>query len=139
MMTMVEPKRLTDLELNEIARRLSMPMNDDGLRAWYRQDVVAMMEEVLYLRREHAQAMTIFARNPPLDGLEHMTSMVEVARRLSEMWDQQVQGVWQKIEVKRIREKLEIAQAALEDCQRNSAERNERVIALLTKAKETLE
>jgi hypothetical protein len=110
-MTLTELKRLNDAMLTEIARRLSSPMNDDGLRAWYRQDGNALLEEVIALRRERAAALTIFKASPPLEGIDaHTADLREVADRLAALWIDHQQGVWQRAEVKRIREKLAAAE-----------------------------
>jgi hypothetical protein len=105
-MTLTIPQRLNDANLAEIARRIGSPMNDDGLRAWYRQDGGALLEEVFALRRERAAGMAIFAQNPPIEGLDQATPLPEVASQLAQLWTEQQQGVWQKAEVKRIRAAL---------------------------------
>ena len=102
----VELKRLNNAELNDIVNRLNTSMTDEGYRAWYRNDVNALLQEAMALRRERGAAMTIFNANPPLEGIDTNTSMAEVARRLTELWTQYRDGVWQRAEVKRIRESL---------------------------------
>ena len=103
---MTTATRLTDAEGSEIVRRFNMPMTDEGYRAWYRNDVKKLLDEVMALRHERATAMGIFAANPPLEGVDKNLDMGEVANHLAQLWTEQQEGLWQRAEVKRIRESL---------------------------------
>lgn len=126
-MTLTAPSRLSNAHLADIGHRLATPLNDDGYRAWYRQDVSALLEEVLVLRRERATAMAVLAANPPLEGLDQTTDLVEVAKVLATLWTEQQQGVWQRAEVKRIRDKLTVTGQAVEAFERASIEQAARL------------
>jgi len=107
--TTTELRRLSDHELQDIGRRLGMPINDEGLRNWYRADVQHLLAEVLVLRRERAATLEILLNNPPLDTdlLPRDThGLSALAQRLADLWQEQLEGVWQRAEVKRIRELL---------------------------------
>ena len=119
-MTLTVPQRLNDVMLTDIARRLSSPMNDDGLRAWYRQDGGALLEEVIALRRERAAVLASFARNPALQDYPHHGDPADLANRLLEVWTEQQQGVWQRAEVKRIRDKLAATTHSLQALEQSS-------------------
>lgn len=107
-MTMTaELPRLLDAELNEIARRVASPMNDDGLKAWYAQDVGKLLAEVLALRREVANAYATLIGNPPLVNLGSVGSLPAAVDRIVELWADQEAGIWQRAEVKRIKAKLD--------------------------------
>jgi len=105
-MTQTAPRRLPDANLEDIVQRYGQPLNNDGLRVWYRQDVGSLLEEVMALRRERQHAISIFAAHPPLEGLDQSQSLVEIAEQLAVLWTRQLEGVWQKAEVKSIRENL---------------------------------
>jgi hypothetical protein len=122
--------RLPDSDLSEIARRLNTPLNDDGYRVWYRHDVTDLLQEVMSLRRERAQAMAILGANPPLEGLEQTTPLSDVATRLAELWKEHQQGVWQRAEVKRIREELATTKLDLAAGRQDREEKTERIAEL---------
>ncbi len=126
-MTMTAPRRLNNAELAQIGRRLQTPLNDDGLRAWYRNDVTGLLEEVMALRRDRAAAMATLAANPPLEGLDQDVSLAEVAAQLAQLWTDHQQGVWQRAEVKRIREKLAETAQKLEATERAADEMSQHI------------
>jgi chromosome segregation ATPase len=129
-LTLTAPNRLTNAHLAEIGQRLATPLTDEGYRAWYRADVNALAEEVLFLRRDRAAAMQEFATHPPLEGIDQNTDLANVAAQLSELWVQQQQGVWQRAEVKRIREKLADTEQRLQAATRTAAERADAIVVL---------
>src|SRR5262245_44513328 len=103
-MMVAELKRLSDGELQDIGRRLGQPINDEGLRNWYRTDVGHLLAEVLLLRREHTAALATLRGSPALADLDPSAPLPEIARILADLWREQLEGVWQRAEVKRIRE-----------------------------------
>lgn len=126
-MTATAPARLLDTELNEIQRRLRTPLNDDGLRSWYPRDVANLLGETLTLRRDVAQALAILQASPPLAGSGFDGSIVDAAKSLAVTWADQQKGVWQKAEVKRIRDRLDEATAGLAAAAGDLAARDARV------------
>jgi hypothetical protein len=119
-MSLATLTRLNDSHMAEIGHRQTVPLNDDGLKAWYRHDVQALLEEVLALRRDRALALGILAKNPPLEGLDPNSSLVDIANQLTQHWIDHQQGVWQRAEVKRIREKLADTANKLEAVERGA-------------------
>jgi len=140
-MTLITPNRLNDVQLGEIGRRLSTPLNDDGLRAWYRQDVDVLLQEVIALRRERAAVLAFLEHNPGLQDYAHQRDPVDLARHLADIWEQHQQGVWQRAEVKRIRDKLaeanqkqEAAERAVVTVQQVLADTRRKATMLLSEA-----
>lgn len=104
MTTTVE--RVTESDLVAIGRRLSVNMNDDGLRAWYAHDVQRLLMEVVTLRQERAQAIALLQSNPPLaeDGTPS-ADLLPLIERLVSLWQEQEQGLWSKARYAVLREK----------------------------------
>jgi predicted nucleic acid-binding Zn-ribbon protein len=103
--------RVTDAKLQEIHQRLLVPLNDEGLRAWYPSDVALLMREVLAQRKIIGDALRVARQNPALD--EDTNDLVTAVSRIGEKWDGVKNGVWAKAEVKRLRESLAGAEADL--------------------------
>lgn len=61
-------ERLTEQQLGEIAYRLRVGLNDEGLRAWYPTDVGSLLREVFVLRHllaeQTASPMPIEVKRP---------------------------------------------------------------------------
>lgn len=103
--------RLTDARLNEIRGRLLNPLNEDGLRAWYPNDVGALLNEVLTQRRIISESLHISRKNPALD--QDTEDLVEASRRISDRWADIQKGVWARAETKRVREALTDAEQSV--------------------------
>lgn len=103
-MTTTDLPRLTNVQLQDIGQRLKQPLTDEGVRAFYRQDVTSLVAEVLYLRRDHSRALAVFQNNPPLHDVPETADMADVAQQLAEVWVQQEAGLWKDDETRRLRD-----------------------------------
>lgn len=103
-MTTTDLPRLTNVQLQDIGTRLRQPMTDEGVRAFYRQDVTSLVAEVLYLRRDHSRALSVFQNNPPLHDVPETADMADIAQQLAEVWVQQEAGLWKDDETRRLRD-----------------------------------
>lgn len=103
-MTMIEPVEMSTADREAIVRRTSTPMTDEGYRAWYQKDVIALMQECLALRRDLNRVRNMLVIDPslsrePTDGVPTLTLM----NRLLTTVHEAETGVWQRAEVKRIK------------------------------------
>jgi hypothetical protein len=103
--------RVTDAKLQEIHQRLLVPLNEEGLRAWYPADVSLLMREVLAQRGIMAAALDACRDNPALE--DDTIDLVAACTAIRDKWDSVKTGVWAKAEVKRLRESLAGAEADL--------------------------
>ena len=125
---------LTYQRLVEIRDRLLTPLNDDGLRAWYANDVSVLFREVILLRRERAEALCICQENPALD--EQTDDLVAAAQRISERWAEIKRGVWAKAEVKRLQETVANHEEALSEYANTIAAKQAKIEQLCAEAAE---
>jgi hypothetical protein len=94
--------RLSDAQLNDIHGRLRVPLNDEGLRAWYPSDVSLLVREVLTQRRIIAEALDVCRDNPALE--DDTIDLVAACKAIRDRWGDIKRGVYAKAEMKRLRE-----------------------------------
>jgi len=101
-MATVTDIRLNDASLNDIHGRLRIPLNDEGLRAWYPSDVSLLLREVLTQRRIIAEALDVCRDNPALEF--DTVDLVQACKEIRDRWGDIKRGVYAKAEMKRLRE-----------------------------------
>jgi regulator of replication initiation timing len=110
-MTTITDVRLSDAQLSEIHARLRVPLNDEGLRAWYPSDVSLLVREVLTQRRIIAEALDVCRDNPALE--DDTVDLVRACKAIRDRWADIKGGVYAKAEMKRLREQNDERDLAL--------------------------
>lgn len=101
-------ERLDTNRLQAMRGRTQVLLTDEGAKSWYVNDVTALLQEVDMLRTEYADTVQFFAA----DGVEAQPG--EPIRRLAERWKEVASGLWEKAQVKRLRQMVRDAQSEVE-------------------------
>jgi predicted RNase H-like nuclease (RuvC/YqgF family) len=118
-----QPNRISDRDLAAISNRLRSIMNDEGYRAYYPSDVSSLFGEVLALRQMLSKATQLLS-GPPLHDVVPGTGIIEIADRLAEVWQDHERKLYEKKEMKLMRDRLQ-------DMGTNLAGANKRIEGLL--------
>lgn len=94
--TVVRPDAHT---LETMMQRVNSRLSPEGAEAWYRNDVPALVDEVVRLRQERDVALDAFQRDMP-EPLDRDLALGQVAER----WRGEASGFWQKAQTKKLRE-----------------------------------
>lgn len=101
--------RLEPADLAAMATRANTYLTDDGARAWYRNDVPHLIQEVVALRQEIEDVRSSLRNDAGRDLAESDAPLTEWL----EPWKAQVTGLWEKAQVKKLRQELADAKQAL--------------------------
>ena len=98
MATFVRP---SDADLAAMTRRITGPLTPDGAEAWYRNDAAWLIQEVVYLRSELADARESFYG----DATDHPGDNARL-EDVAAWWREHVTGIWEKAQVKKLKDAL---------------------------------
>lgn len=104
-MAIAAPARASDAQLADIRMRLVRGLNDEGLRAWYSNDVATLLSEVMALRQLMAKAVEVCRSNPALHS--DTNDLLTAVKEISERWHELQSNAWQRNEFKRFKARLE--------------------------------
>jgi hypothetical protein len=118
--------RLSDADLDRIARFLQSPLSPEGALNRYPQDVRALMFEVLALRREHASILNSL-RQLPLEEVKPEDGPMAIVEKAQGFWLEYQRGLWGEKETKRLKAAADRANAAVEEGKRREERQAERI------------
>lgn len=101
------PARMTDAQLAELTERLRRwrgRPSGEGAEAWYARDVPDLLNEVLALRHERAEALGMLASVFPVEASGSLSVAVDAA---CDLWQQQMEGLYAEQEVARLRKQID--------------------------------
>lgn len=94
--------RPADADLAAMSKRANSPLSPEGAEAWYRTDIAWLLQEVVYLRSEIADARRQFHAINQADAPDEDTPLPRVA----EWWQGHASGIWERAQTKRLKDQL---------------------------------
>jgi len=98
--------RIDQTDLVAMARRANSLLTDEGAKNWYQTDVRRLLNEVVALRNERAEALQAFQSFMS----EQFDDNADLPR-VAEKWREQASGLWEKAQVKKLKAQLDEAKA----------------------------
>ena len=87
--------RLGPGELAAISGRVQTHLTPEGYEAWYRQDIPAMLTEIMLLQQEAAYAISVLGGEPG-----------EILLDAIQRWQGERSGLWEKQQTRKLREQV---------------------------------
>jgi len=105
--------RIDQTDLVAMARRANTLLTDEGAKNWYQTDVRRLLNEVVALRNERAEALQSF-QSFMSEQFDEAADLVRVA----ELWREHASGLWEKAQVKKLRAQLDEAKIEVANAER---------------------
>jgi len=120
--------RLEPADLAAMATRANTFLTPDGAQAWYGNDIPKLLQELAVMRAEQHEARDKFG--------DHSDDPLPV---VAERWQETSTGLWEKAQVKKLRDQIKVLQeeladavAALQDAQADVQAKTETNTKLMT-------